>query len=395
MAKIFFCIASIFLLPLFLTNTLSAQIPELVKSGFENVSVCEDSIYQIFTVENNARYLPGIAARKALDIISNADTSKKQKSIVFLRNGVPYISVTNSKTGPWKIGYKLPEGYNKNCTQAQRHNSSYFKTDIVIYPELLYRNYRTDRLYEVVFNLSPAIELTLAKGLSFVGQIVIPIYNGYGKRYARIRPGFITLTQQIRLPRQFFISVSGGTFEYDRCGIDAQLFHPFKNIRWGLHAQMGLTGYFALRTKWEASTPGRVTGRLGISYYEPHFNLYAILYAGKYLYEDYGVTAELNRHFRYATIGFYVQKTSKGNYLVNSSRLKLNGGFKIAIALPPYRQIRKKKFRITPASHFRLTYNTYNDGNSCVYYRVHPGESNASANFQPYFIQSEINRQRR
>ena len=84
MAKIFFCIASIFLLPLFLTNTLSAQIPELVKSGFENVSVCEDSIYQIFTVENNARYLPGIAA-----VIS---TLPERGFIPVTRAKVPHLS---------------------------------------------------------------------------------------------------------------------------------------------------------------------------------------------------------------------------------------------------------------------------------------------------------------
>ena len=79
-----------------------------------------------------------------------------------------------------------------------------------MYPELLFRNYILSKVYEIVVNVSPAIEVSLWKGMKLTGQVIFPIYNDYGQRYKQIRPGFVTLSQTVRLPQRTFLTASVG-----------------------------------------------------------------------------------------------------------------------------------------------------------------------------------------
>ena len=105
-------------------------------------------------------------------------------------------------------------------------NSSLFKVDVVVYPELYLKNLIITQIYQVLFNLSPAIEVSFWNGMKLTAQMVFPIYNdGYGPWAGKIHPGMVTLSQSFRLPYRTFARASIGLFNADRYGVDLAVTH--------------------------------------------------------------------------------------------------------------------------------------------------------------------------
>ena len=90
-----------------------------------------------------------------------------------------------------------------------------FKVDVVIYPEVL-------------FNLAPAIEVSFWKGMRLTAQLEVPIYNdGYPDMYNKIHPGFIGVSQTVRLPYNIWGTLTVGHFSSERYGVDMKISHRF------------------------------------------------------------------------------------------------------------------------------------------------------------------------
>lgn len=99
-------------------------------------------------------------------------------------------------------------------------NSSLFKVDVLVYPQLAFRNLLLTQIYQVLFDLSPAVEVSLWKGMKLTGQLKIPVYNdGYGSYEDKIHPGHLTISQRFRLPYNVFGKVTMGYFNADRYGV--------------------------------------------------------------------------------------------------------------------------------------------------------------------------------
>ena len=221
-----------------------------------------------------------------------------------------------------------------------------YKVDITIYPELSLKNLVITQIYQVLFNLSPAIEVSFWKGMKFTAQMVIPVYNdGYASRYDKLHPGFLELSQTVRY------------------GIDFNLIHHFKDERFSIEGRIGYTG----TGYWEGftmhyGTKMRATWSLGGSFYWPRYNVELNARVEQYLLKEKAVRVEAIRHFRYASIGFYAMKAKD---------VKANGGFRFQIALPPYRYKRK--------GYIPRTYRSAPDDNIMK-----------NNSFNPYFIKSEL-----
>ena len=100
----------------------------------------------------------------------------------------------------------------------------------------------------------------------------------------------------------------------------------------------------------------------------------------KFLAGDIGVRADMTRHFRCASIGFYVMKNDYDN---------LDGGFHFSILIPPMKY-KRKRVRVTPAKYFNMEYKAaglFFNGKS---YKTNPGQNKAEENFNPYYIKSQI-----
>ena len=368
----------------------------LVESGFENVFWTEDDEERVYAFECSSYRLSGIAIGKAIDIIQEGGLpQKKVCKLIVLDNNIPQLSLTYKPTvsetnqeperQDWQTSYELGNSWSK-VRKEKRHNTSLYKVDIIVYPELYFRNYILSKVYEVVVNVSPTIEISLWKGMKLSTQIVFPIINDYGERYSQIRPNFFNLTQIVRLPRQTFWVTSIGTFNNFRWGIDTRIKHILKDQRFSVEARLGYTGrgYFDHWSFYHGEK-FTLTGSLGASAYWPKYNTRFTLRGERYLLEEYGVRGEVMRHFRHASIGFY------GTLTQHAGNDGINGGFIFQIAIPPYKNKRKGYLPRVNAGDFNLSYNA---GNEEIYgktYRSRADDNQMRDNrFNPYFIQSEL-----
>lgn len=374
-----------------------ATTEELVNLGFENVRWTENDHERIYTIENNVYKANGVGIAKAIEIIQKAGLPTDKKCKVIVTNlDVPELSLTYQPTGKdsmvvtgkegWQTSYDI-EGWNE-VKKEKLKNSSRFKVDILIYPQLSFKNLIITQIYQVLFTLNPAVEVSLLPGMKFTGQVILPIYNdGYGYLNDKVKPGFITLSQNFRLPYNIKGKATIGYFNADRYGADLMLFYPLKwDERFSIEGRMGLTaiGY------WEGlhlhyDTDFGATWSLGGNFYWPQYNTQFSLKGEQYLMGEKGIKFEMVRHFRYASVGFYAQK---GQY-ANS-----NGGFRFQILLPPYKYKRfKNKYipRVNTSSQMGIVYNAGNEQRYYRQYRSAADENIMNNNkFNPYFIKSEL-----
>ncbi|WP_321330920.1 hypothetical protein [uncultured Bacteroides sp.] len=372
-------------------------INALVKMGFENVSRIEDNKESIFIIENTPYRLNGIGIGKAIDLIQQTGLPEnKDCRLIILNNNIPQISllhkqinndsVTSTGRQDWVVSYELGDSW-KKIKNKEIKNSSLYKIDILVYPEFSFQNYKLSRVYDILLNLSPAIEVSLWKGMKFTGQIIIPIVNNYGVRYEQVRPGFITLSQTFRLPQRTFLTSSVGLFNNFRWGFDAMAKHFLKDERFSVEGRLGYTGrgYFE-NWAYYHGTKWTLTGELGGNIYWPLYNTQFSLKAERYLEGEYGLRFDMIRHFRYTSIGFYAMKVE------HAGNNGFNGGFRFQIALPPYRYKRKGYIpRVMTSNNFGISYNAGNERTYGKGYKSQASDNIMQENsFNPYFIRSEL-----
>lgn len=372
-------------------------VEELTNHGFENVRWIEDEKECIYTIENNVYKAQGVGIAQALDIIQKYGLStEKRCKVIVTHLEVPELSLTYhpnqcdttniADKRQWETSYEVGDSWS-SIKKEKAKNSSRFKVDILVYPQLSFKNLIITQIYQALFTLNPAIEVSLWPGMKFTGQLILPVYNdGYGYLQDKVHPGFITLSQRFRLPFNIKGMATVGYFSADRYGADLQLFYPFKDERFSLEGRIGSVaiGYwngFNLHYDTEFST----TWSLGTNFYWPRYNTSFSLKGEQYLMGEKGVKFEMIRHFRYASVGFYAQKAKEANS---------NGGFRIQVLLPPYKY---KRFKNKYIPRLNTSYNmgiVYNAGNERYYYRQYRSAADEnimnSNRFNPYFIKSEI-----
>lgn len=377
-------------------QTGESTVNALVEMGFENVGWTEEGNERVYVLQNSAYRLQGVGIGKAVDIIQKMGLPEnKPCRIIVLDNNVPQISlyyrpimgdsVYQAERNDWSVSYELGDAW-KEARKVKLKNSSLFKIDVLVYPQLAFKNLILTQIYQVLFDLSPAIEISLWKGMKLTGQLKIPVYNdGYGSYEGKVHPGYLTISQRFRLPYNVFGKVTVGAFNADQYGVDAEFFHPFKDERFSVMARIGYTGmgyWSGFRYIYDPST-ALVTWTLGGSFYWPQYNTQFNLKAEQYLLKEKGVKFEMIRHFRYCSIGFYAMKAKCA---------KMNGGFRFQVALPPYRYKRKGYIpRVNTSTNMGIVYNAGNERNYYRQYKAEVSDNIMEENsFNPYFIKSEL-----
>ena len=380
-----------------LAQTGEHTVDALVEMGFENVGWTEDAEERVYVLQNTAYRLHGIGIGKAVDVIQEMGLpERKACRIIVLDNNVPQISlcyhpiigdsVPEAERRDWNVSYELGDSW-KKVRGVKKKNSSLFKVDIVVYPELSLQNLVITQIYTVLFNLDPTIEVSLWKGAKLNAQVIIPIYNEYGSAYGQVRQGYVGLTQQVRLPWNTFLTAAVGSFTNNRWGGDLNAIHYFKDERFSVEGRIGYTGASRFRNwRWKVSPLKRLTWTLGGGFYWPKYNTQFKAKVEQYLLGEKGVRFEMTRNFRYTSIGFYAMKVQ---YAGNKG---YNGGFRFQINLPPYRYKRRGYIpRVLPSRSFGMSYNA---GNERYYGKSYtPVLSNTIAqenSLNPYFIKSEL-----
>lgn len=370
-------------------------VDALVEMGFENVGWADDGNERIYTLQNSAYRLNGVGIGKAVDMIREIGLPEgKPCRIIVLDNNIPQISlcflpvwgdsVYTGERRDWHVSYDLG-GTWKKMRKVKKKNSSLFKVDILVYPQLSFKNLIITQIYQALFDLSPAIEVSLWKGMKLTGQLVIPVYNdGYGRLEEVVHPGHLTVSQSFRLPYNIFGKLTAGLFNASQYGVDLDMAYRFPDERFSLLARVGATG----NGYWDAFTYHydptiTFTWSLGGSFYWPLYNTQFNLKVERYLQKEVGAKFEVIRHFRYCSIGLYAMK-AKG--------ININGGWRFQVALPPYKYKRTKHWpRVMLSRNFGILYNA---GNEQQYYKQYKAEASDNImkenSFNPYFIKSEL-----
>ncbi len=262
-------------------------------------------------------------------------------------------------------------------------NSSTFKADFVVYPELMLDNSRYASLYSYYFNLSPALEMELWRGAHFTAQTRIPVVTNLTGKYSKVRLGVLSVTQEFYLGNGFQFRLDAGNFTNERLGVEGELVWSMSNGRFAFSALAGQTVQSTTLDDgtWYISRQSRSNMGVAASAYEPKFNLQFDLQVNKYLYGDVGVRADCTRHFGEYAIGAYAIYTSG----------ETNCGFSLAIPLGGKRYMKNNGVRIRQADYFPLEYSmrswgNYADENMAESYNVVPNENKSSNMYQPDYI---------
>jgi hypothetical protein len=225
----------------------------------------------------------------------------------------------------------------------------------------------------------------------FTAQVILPIYSDckvYGSGGNKIRPGFIVLSQNFRLPGPVFGSMSIGNFNNERYGVDLKLNYPFKNPRWYVGLNAGLTGYsvFTAEEGLELGEMNTVTLFGMAGYFLPKLNLRFELSGGRYIRGDYGGRFDLSRMFGETTIGLYASFTT----LEGIDDVQPNAGFHVAIPFPPGKRFKRKRFRVNLPNYFDWEYNGATEFYYGRYYETRPDENRTAHYLNPHYIKNEL-----
>lgn len=384
---------------LFVVLCLAAQtsdgiVGKLVQQGFENVGMTENDSVRVFVLQPTAYNVVPDGVKEAIRLIETEPFGTQKKNrIVVLENNVPQLSVSQSTIGGnWTSSKEL--GYNlSDINRIKKTNRSYGKVDLVLYPEFFFRNIRYSVMYEVLLNLCPTLEVSLWKGMKFTGQLVIPIVNDYGTFYEKVRPGMVTLSQSFRLPWRTNVTASVGFFSDFRHGASLFVEHYLPRNQWGqfwIDGRVDVTkaGRFDGWTYKYQHQPALVTGYAGVNYYWKQHNLQLSLRGHRFLRGEYGVRAEMVRHFRFVSMGIYGSKIEKKPMYAHDG---FNAGFMFALNFPPRKSKRHGWIPRVEAGNMALRYNAGGDKRYGYYFVTAPDDDLwHKVNNNPEFIQSYI-----
>lgn len=362
----------------------------LTERGFSNVRVARNDSLTVVAVQNDAYKLQASGIAVATEILE--ETGLLESGVVkllVLDYDVPQVTLTyDSNVGDWKVSHHVDRKDWKLALNSVKAGSSFGKVDIVVYPQVSLMNLIITQVYQSLWQLSPAVETTLWPGSKFSYQVKIPIWNdGYGSREGKVHPGMITLSQRFRLPYDIMGRASAGVFSNNRYGVALDLKRRFTFAPWlmleGGFSMIGLCYFDGFR--FHVSPELEPFWYAGGNAFWPKAQTEFRVRVQKFLLADYGVKAEMIRHFRYCSIGFYVEKGL-------NTYAHTNGGFRFQIALPPYRYKRPGYWpRVTTSGQMGMVYNANNEQRWYKETKTEASDNIMNDNaFNPYYIEREV-----
>ena len=306
---------------------------------------------------------------------------------------VPEVTITYDPAADrWRTTRRLDASWDLVRKQP-RMNSSFGKVDIVVYPQVSLMNLIITQVYQSLWQISPAVEVSLWPGAKLSYQVQIPVINdGYGMLEDWIHPGIITLSQRFRDPWNLNIlgKLSLGRFSNKHYGVALEAAYHFPNERFWVDGKIGvldLCDTHGMVLVPNATYDFQFYWNIAANYYWPAIQTQFLLRAERFLIGDMGVKYEMIRHFRRCSVGFYAMKGF-------SKAAHVNGGFRFQIALPPFRQKRYGYIpRLTTSGQMGISYNANNERYYYKEFRTEASDNILSKfYFNPYYIDGMIAR---
>ena len=371
------------------TVVMDEVVVRLVKEGFANVRYAETDKEMIYTLECDSYKIPAEGLKRVAQIVEGNYLDDKDVKIVVTYMNVPELTMScDAESRSWKVTRRLDESWDV-VKGRQRINSSIGKVDVNLYPQLSLKNLIINQVYQTLWNVNPALEVSLWPGMKMSYQVKLPIYNdGYGALESKIHPGMVTLSQRFRDP--WNLNVNGkltlGTFSNNRYGAALEMVYYFPNERFSLDTQLAMLGncyYDGFIFKFDRDMYFR--WNVAANYYWPMTRTQFTLRAQKFLLGDFGFKYEMIRHFDRCSVGLYAEKSTY-------ERAELNVGFRFQIALPPYRHKRRGYVpRVSTSTNMGMTYVANNEQYYYKEFRTEASDNIMSKNFfNPYYIENQL-----
>lgn len=362
-------------------------VSDLRDNGYMNIRCYEDSSSVVLTLENDLYKIPASGFANALKVLENQKfPAGKKVDVIGMYYGVPQVTMQyQPEIDRWTVTSRI-KSWNK-VRKERPENSSFGRVDLVFYPQVSLMNLIITQVYQSLWQISPALELSLWRGAKFSYQVKVPLFNdGYNASENVIHPGMVTFSQRFRDPWNWNVSgrVSVGAFNSNRCGVALDLKYIFPNERFSVDGQVAALAI----CYWENwvlhfDQTFRSLWYLSANYYWPQQKTQFTIRAQQFVLGELGIKAEMIRHFRHCSIGFYAEKAESAAF---------NGGFRFQIALPPYRHPRNGHLpRITTSGQMGLVYNANNERYFYKEFKPEASDNIMEANyFNPFYVQSEI-----
>ena len=328
---------------------LTCQI--LAEQGFENVNVFigSDTVYAVVEDPSYRGVFWGPAEALRLLQKSNPECSHFELSV--LENGASKVGVhAKYGSGKWivNVDYDVNRVNDRMKNGQQPYSKSYGKVDVNLIPIVTLNNHRYDKMAEVGLFFAPSFETCLWKGNHLTLQPIVPVYTNLEETDANrnFRLGVVSISQDLFYSGRWTGKVAVGAFYPNYAGLYGELgYRVNTNLDVGMHIGYAYTSLF-YDNKWYVGDPTVLTGMAKVSYYDPWSSFQVQLQGGRFCYGDWGIRADLTRHFGEYAIGLYGILTG-GEH---------NGGFHFSIPFGGKRQRRKGLIRIKAPDYYDYQY---------------------------------------
>lgn len=337
----------------------------LVGRGYANVAVIVECD-RVFATFENTRYRD---LRRALHEVTAEllPIINAERQLVLLPSidGVPLGSATFAAapaasgagtTARAEAGVPAPRtslslaGIPEALHTAPPASSSYGRVDVVVHPwfEASFGDF--DEPVRSRTGVAPEARIALRPGLRLSAQVLFTLQDDLPTGESRVRPGLVTLSQTLRLPRNVFVHATAGAFTPNRYGADVQARAYTPSGRWFAGAELGQTGQTSFaRGGWRRSEMDDRTALVEGGWRDLRHGVRVTATAGAFLRDQRGVRLEVVRQFGEVDLGGFAMTSEQGT----------NGGAVLRIPLGVSRHPKPRALRLRAADAFRWEYRYY------------------------------------
>lgn len=378
--RLIFFLVAFFSLKASATDKLTI-ITKLQESGFENLRLKIENSRVTIAYENRVYRFEVDALEKVIELVVPLINDREELVLIPLNRKIPIIKFLSSIKNcnafinhsisakqfieDSDIKMDVDKEYNTLFDEAE-HNSSNFRFDLVVKPQLSFEfGPYTDPVLAQI-NLVPDLRTSFWKGMRFSYEAIFPLWNEFGSRGDSIRTGMITLNQTYRFPKAFFVSATAGIFSGNRYGFDLEVRKFFSNGNFSIGGNIGTTSYidFSGMTKILYSDQFIVTGSVNLEYRVSKYDLTLGLSLGRYLQKDNSLRFDINREFGEIEIGFFAIRSFEG---------VSNGGLTLTIPLFPSKYWNPSFIRLKTAENYSWSYVVKSNTYDLIGMRYHTG----------------------
>ena len=216
----------------------------LENAGFADIRAAQTEEYVVVSLSCDSYKLPVEGLSRARQILEDAleENPVKIKVICTDRN-VPQLTMTfDPSSGRWSTTRRLDESW--DVVKVERRTaSSIGRTNILFYPQISIKNLIINQVYQTLWQISPAVEVSLWPGMKMSYQLKYPLFNdGFGDAESKVHPGMMAISQSFRDPWHLnvFGKVTAGVFSSNRYGLALEAWYYFPGERLSVDTQLAM-----------------------------------------------------------------------------------------------------------------------------------------------------------